>query len=470
MTLATIDRYDASRLGRVGDRAVVVGGSMAGLCAARVLADGFSDVVVLERDPLPDDPAPRDGAPQTNHPHVLLEGGRATLEDLFPGFSEDVLSAGGLLVDTSTELQEYNRGGFLADPGTRLATYCATRPLFEAVVRRHLRTIENVTIRENHQFLTYVPTETGTAVGGVRFRDEAGTEESVEADLVVDATGRTSRTPEWLRANGYEAPPTDTVQIDVTYSTVRIERPPDDRRMVLVGPDAPRTRGGALIPVEDDRWEVILQGVHGDEPPADPDGLQSFAESLPVSGIADRLATQDWCSATIQQYPYPASRRHRYDDLQSFPDGLVVLGDALASFNPIYGQGMSVAALETVLLHHALADGGLDRLGPRFFERATALVDIVWQVVVGGDFEFPQTTGPKPTGTRLANWYVDRLIRQAHTDPVVSEAFARVTRLEQPPGTLVRPRILRRVLPPSGLGTPLESLAEWTTAHSTPSH
>ena len=462
MTLATIDRYDPDRLATIGDRAVVLGGSVAGLCAARVLADGFTDVLVLERDPLPDEPVARDGAPQTSHPHVMLEGGRATLEDLFPGFSERVLGEGGLLVDASTELAEYNRGGYLADPRERLPTYCASRALFEHVLRERVRALDTVQLRGNHQFHGYCTDEDATAVTGVRFRDPDGEEATLSADLVVDATGRTSKTPTWLARNGYETPPTDEVTIDVSYSTVRLERPPDDRRMRLVAPDAPRTRGGALIPVEGDRWEVILQGVHGDAPPTDPQALIDFAESLPVSDIADLLQSQPWVSDDVLRYPYPASRRQRYESLDRFPDGLVVTGDAIASFNPIYGQGMSVAALDALLLHHALADGGLDGLAPRFFERAADLLDVVWQLVVGGDFAFQQTTGPRPTGAALVNRYMNRLVRQAHDDAVVSEALARVTRLETPPTELFRPRIAWRVLRPSGRFGSVRSVADRT--------
>jgi 2-polyprenyl-6-methoxyphenol hydroxylase-like FAD-dependent oxidoreductase len=384
----------------------------------------------------------------------MLEAGRATLEDFFPGFSERVLAEGGLMIDTGTELQQYNQGGYVADFQARMPTYCASRALFEYVVRQQARGREHIHMRDNHQFLDYLTTDENSAITGVRFRDETGDEQTLEADLVVDATGRTSRTPEWLIKHGYEKPPTDKVTIDVTYSTVRIERPPDDRRMLMVTPDAPRTRGGGIIPVEDDRWEVIIQGVHGDTPPTDPDDLIEFAESLPVSDIAGLLRSQAWLSETAEQYPYPASLRRRYEAVDEFPDGLLVTGDAIASFNPIYGQGMSVAALDALSLHHALANGGLTDLGSRFFEHASDVVDNVWNLVIGGDFEFSQTTGPKPDGTGLANWYINRLIRRSHDDPALGEAFARVTRLEKPPTTLMRPTIAWRVLSPIGSAGP----------------
>ena len=449
MTLATVDRYEPDRTSTLGDRAVVIGGSMAGLCAARVLADTFAEVVVLERDRLPTEPVGRTGAPQTSHPHALLEAGRATLEDLFPGFGEDLLTDGGLLIDSGTDMEYYDQGGLVADTEAWLPTYCASRPLFEHVVRRQLRQIENVRIQDNSQVLEYRTDDDATAVTGVDFRNEDGDERTLDATLTVDATGRTSRTPQWLDNHGYKAPPVDEVQVDVTYSTIQVERPPEDRRVLFVPPSPPRTRGGAVIPVEGDRWEVIIQGIHGDDAPTDPDGFVRFVESLPVPALGRLVDQQSWVTDDIDHYPYPSSRRHRYETLDRFPDGLVVTGDAIASFNPIYGQGMSVAALDAVVLHEALTCGGVDDVAGRFFERSAEFIDVVWQIAVGADFAFPQTTGPKPTGTDVSNWYLARLLRQAQTDPTLSEAFLRVLRLEEPPATLLRPNIAWRVLRPT---------------------
>jgi len=463
MSLAEIERYDPNRLSAVGGRAVVVGGSIAGLATARVLADAFDEVVVLERDPLPDEPVMRDGAPQTEHPHVMLEAGRATLEDLFPGFCEGVLAEGGLMLDFSTDMKEHNSGGFLAETRERFPTYCASRALFEHVVRQRLVTIENVELRGGHQVTGYLTDGDASTVTGVRVRND-DSRDTLSADLVVDATGRTSRTPQWLDDHGYDAPPVDEVRIDVSYRSIRLERPPDDRRMRMVAPAAPRTRGAALIPIEGDRWELIVQGIHDREPPADRQGLIEYAEQLPVSTIADLMKRQSWVSDEIRQYPYPASMRRRYEALSEFPDGLMVTGDAVASFNPIYGQGMSVAALEALCLHHALAADALDNVGERFFDRVAGVVDNVWNIVVGGDFEHPQTTGERPTGAGLTNWYMDRLVRRAHSDPVLSEEFARVTRLEEPPTTLLEPGTVWRVLRPAATSVSLRSFARRTMA------
>lgn len=450
MTLETIERYDRNRVGPIGQRAVVVGASMAGLSAARVLADAFDEVVVFDRDPLPDEPVTRDGAPQTHHPHVMLEAGRATLEDFFPGFGEDLIEAGGLMVDASTEMEMHDRGGFLADGPKRLTMYCASRPLFEAVVRRRVRALDGVRLAGERQCLGYQLDDAGERVTGVTVRPgeratETG-ERSVEADLVVDATGRTSRTPAWLADNGFVAPAVDEVTVDLTYSTVRVERPPDDRSVLAVAPVPPRTRGGAVIPIEGDAWQVILQGVHGDDSPKEATDLLAFARELPVSTVADVLESGELLSDGVDWYPFPASRRHRYEDLEQFPGGLVVTGDAIASFNPIYGQGMSVATLDALALHHALADGRLGALGPRFFVAAAPAIDAVWRMAVGGDFRFGETAGPKPRGTDLFNWYVGKLVRRAQSDGDLADAYLRVFRLERSATSLLRPGIVRRVL------------------------
>jgi len=461
MSLAEIERYDPERISAVGERAVVVGGSIAGLATARVLADAFDEVVVLERDPLPDEPVSRDGAPQTEHPHVMLEAGRATLEDLFPGFCEGVLAEGGLMIDFSTDMREYNSGDFLADTRERFPTYCASRALFEHVVRQRLTVVENVELCGGRRVTGYLTDADASTITGVRVRND-DTQVTLPADLVVDATGRTSRTPRWLDDHGYDAPPVEEVTIDVSYRSIRLERPPDDRRMRMVAPSAPRRRGAALIPIEGDRWEIIIQGIHEREPPTDRQGLVEYAEQLPVSTIADLMKRQSWVSDEIRQYPYPASLRRRYESLSEFPDGLVVTGDAVASFNPIYGQGMSVAALEALCLHHALAADGLDAIGARVFDRAAGVVDNVWNIVVGGDFDYPQTTGPRPTGAWLTNWYMDRLVRRAHSDPTLSAAFARVTRLEEPPTTLLEPGVVWRVIRPATDSISLRSFARRT--------
>ena len=455
MTLSQIDRYagdaapDAS--GR-DDRAVVLGGSMAGLCAARALHDWFDSVVILERDTFPDRPAVRDGAPQTGQPHAMLEAGRVTLEDFFPGFGDDVREAGGLQLDMGSDIVWYDQGGFAAETESALPALYASRPLFEHVVRDRVRGLERATLRSRCNFITYEHDGDRDRVTGIRFRDETGTETSLSADLVVDATGRSSRTPRWLDRNGYQSPTVDEVTVDVTYSTTRIERPPEETYGVLVAPEPHRPRGAAMLPVEDGRWEVVLQGIHGERAPDDRATFIEWAGDLPVADIGRQVRNREW-TADIRRYPFPASVRKRYEDLPRFPDGLVVTGDAIASFNPIYGQGMSVAALDALVLSQELSDG-IAGLGPRVFDRTEGVIDEAWQLAVGNDFTFEGTTGPKPFGTDLFNRYAARLLRRAHDNGALTEAFFRVFRLERPATSLLHPTVAWQVLRPQfGGGT-----------------
>lgn len=449
MTLATVPRYDGDRTVRVGDHAVVVGGSMAGLLAARVLADAFESVTIVERDRLPDRPTARDGVPQGRQPHVLLEAGRATLEDLFPGYSEALLTAGGVLVDGASDFRYYDEGDFVADGPTRQPMFFASRPLVEHLVRQRVTALDDVRLRSGCQFVDYLVDETVTAVEGVTVRGDDTDNEVLRADLVVDATGRTSRTPRWLDAHGYSPPPLDEMHIDLAYSSTLVERPSDDRRTVYVPLSPPRTRGGAAFPVEDDRWLVNVHGVHGDHPPTDSEGFDAFAASLPPPELARLLDEHPRATDDIVHYPIPSNRRYRYESLDRFLDGMVVVGDAIASFNPVYAQGMSVAALEAVELHHSLVAGGREAVSTRFFDRASRVVDVAWRMAVGADFGFERTTGPKPRGTDLTNRYVARLMRRAHTDGELRHAFYRTIAMERPPRSLLRPGVVWRVFGPS---------------------
>lgn len=237
------------------------------------------------------------------------------------------------------------------------------------------------------------------------------------------------------------------MEIDLAYSTVTIERPRGEPRAYLCVPSPPDPTGGTALPIEDDRLVVTLFGMHGNHPPTDRAGFITFARELAMPELATLLAEQRWVSDDISRYPFPSSQWRHYAELDEFPDGLAVTGDAIASFNPIYGQGISAAALDALRLHHTIAAGS-GNIGPRFFRRAQPHIETIWQIAVGSDFEFAETEGSKPFGTDLFNRYLSRLIETAHEDARVSEAFARVVRLEKPPKTLLHPGIAARVLLP----------------------
>ncbi|TYL37849.1 oxidoreductase [Natronococcus pandeyae] len=346
----------------------------------------------------------------------------------------------------------YSQGEFLAATSTPFPLSAATRPLYEQVLRRRVADLEGVQLRGRCQCSTYLADDGSTTVHGVAIRDQSGEQEALVADLVVDATGRTSRTSTWLETHGYTPPATEELHVDLAYSATLIDRPADDRRMIGMLAEAPRTRGGAVLPVEGDRWLVNLHGIHGDHPPTTIEAAREFAASLPSPVFARFLDEYPQVSEEIHRYPFASNRRYHYADLDRFPDGLLVIGDAIASFNPIYGQGMSVAALEALMLHQTLATDDREDRALRFFDRADAVIDPAWMLATGADFSFPQTAGDRPRGTTLFNWYLDRLLRKAHTDSVLTDAFTRVLSMQHPPSSLLRPGVVWRVLRPGRSG------------------
>lgn len=445
MTLSNVPRYDEDQVSRIGDRAVVLGAGIAGLLAARVLADAFSEVILIERDTLPETPEKRPGVPQATQPHQMHEAGRATLEDLFPGFGEEFLSTGGLMIDMASDMDFYRGEDPLADGPKRLPSYCGSRPLFEQIIRGRVTDFEEVTVMSGCRFVDYLTDERATAVEGVVVDDRDAGRSELAADLVVDAMGRTSRTPKWLENQGYEPPPVEEIRIDVTYSTIFVDRPPSARRLLVIPPDPPRTRGGGALPIEDGRWLVTLQDMYSDDMPEDRDEFLSFAGELPVPDLKRLLETRSWISDDIDRYRFPSNVRRRYEKLDRFPDGLLVTGDAIVSTNPVYGQGMSVAALEALQLHHTLASPG-DDLTFRFFDRVEDIVDITWMIAVGADLQYPQAEGSRSSIARLFDWYTSRLLNRARSDGTLTDAYIRVMRMEEPPTSLFRPGLVWRVL------------------------
>lgn len=446
MTLKQVPRYKVAESGRVGSHAVVLGAGIAGLCAARVLSDCFDEVTVVDRDRMPEDPVKRDGTPQAGQPHALLEAGRATLEDFFPGFGEDLLANGGLMVDGTSDMDYFYDGDYLTDGRERQPMYCASRPLIEQTVREATSSLDNVDLRQEHRFIDFRTSESCDRVTGVTVEQSGGKRIDLESDVVVDATGRASKTPDWLVDNGFERPETMEVPVEVNYSTVVVDRPPESRRLVFVPPSPPRTRGGAALPIEDDRWIVTLQGIHGDAPPADPDEMVDFAATLPTPVLKRILTERSWKSEDVDYYPFPSSLRRHYETLEEFPNGLLVVGDAHVSFNPLYGQGMSVATLEALALHHALTSDRDEPLYEAYFDRALDVVDPAWELSVSTDRSFSEAEGSVSLGTSLFNWYVDRMLTRAHDDGALTDAYSSVLHLERPPTSLLRPSVLSRTL------------------------
>lgn len=434
--------------------AVVIGGSMAGLSAAAVLATRFDAVIIVERDVVPDHPADRKGVPQGRHAHGLLPPGMIRLEEWFPGLIDELAAAGAPIVDVGRDAL-WHQGGYRHRFVSGIRGPLASRALLEFHVRRRTLALPNVSLRAGAGVVGLLTDEEGTQVSGVLLAD--GTD--VPADLVVDASGRQGRSLRWLEELGYDAPPTTEIAIDVAYASRIFERDPSrhpgfEFALVLAGP--PTGRQGVAFPLEADshtgppsrggRWIVTLAGMHGERPPSDPAGFLAFARSLPSPEIADLVESSAPLGPIVTHRLHSNQRRH-VERMRRVPGGLVLLGDAVCSFNPTYGQGMTTATLQAEALGRALDRvPTLDaRFVKAFYKRAARAITPAWQLTTGADFALPATQGKKAPGTDLLNRYMPRVFRAAQVDEAVCRRVIEVTTLLRPPPALLTPAMVAKV-------------------------
>ena len=434
--------------------AVVIGASISGLLAARALANHFNQVTVIERDILPPPGDPRKGVPQGHHAHVLLARGRDLLESFYPGLTQELAAQGAVAGDLSETSRWFSDGTYTRNFKSGLLSVQVSRPLLEGAIQSRMRALPNVTVLENHDAagLLTAPADAGTdvRVTGVRVIDRARpepVEKQLAAGLVVDAGGRGTRSLAWLENLGYPRPEEELIKMGLTYTTRVFRRLPEHAQghspIVIVAGEQNR-RGAAMLAVEGSRWMVTLAGILGDSAPPDLDGFIEFARSLAAPDCYEIIKTAEPLGEA-HQYKYPASQRRHFEKLTRFPEGFLVCGDALCSFNPIYGQGMTTAASEAALLDECLR-AGLPGIARRFFQRANRLLDLPWSISAGSDLAFPEVEGKRVPAMRLVGQYLARLLIASRQDIVLNIAFQRVTNLIDPPASLFRPDIVLRVL------------------------
>ncbi len=418
---------------------------MGGLLAARVLTESFARVTLVERDDLRQVAEHRRGLPQGRHTHGLLARGREALEELFPGLSQELLCQGAVLADLQDDCRWHNDGHLLRQSPSGLQAVALSRPLLERAVRARVLALRNVTLLAPYD-VDELQHRAG-AVTGVRVLPrEGGPRRDLHAD-VVDATGRGSITSSWLESVGYLGPEVEKIELSLGYVTRLFAWCPGDLyddAAVVIGPTRQSPRFGVALRQERQRWTVTIGGYGDDRAPAELNGFKAFADSLPSSEIGELIADKESVSEPLT-YRFQSSMRRRYDRLRRFPEGLVVTGDAICSFNPIYGQGMSVAAIEALALRDVLAAGDRD-IGKRFFRRAVRAAQGPWDIAAGGDLRLPVVPGPRPLKVRVVNAYVAKVQAAAATDVVVGRALLDVANLLRGPESLLRPEIARRVL------------------------
>lgn len=440
----------------LGDRAVVLGGSVAGLFAARVLADFYRTVTVVDRDRLVGTSGPRRAVPQGRHIHGLLARGQQVLEELFPAFTKELVAGGVPARDFGTSLGWHFHGRMIRKVATDLVCISPGRWLLEERMRARVEDLSNVTFLDQTDVVGLEVTPDGRRIIGAsvhrRDGDTGGrpARHFLAADLVVDATGRGSRTPRWLGELGYPQVTEERVTMDLTYTTCDFQGPlpvdPIGEDIAVISVATPGNPRGATFARLPDRYSVSLNGILGDRPPTDLDGFLAYARSLPTPQIYESIRRAQPLTSPVS-FRFPSSVRRRYEKLARMPEGLLAIGDAACVFNPIYAQGMTMAAIGATVLRQYLQDGGGQ--SRRYFRALARAIDAPWDMSAGGDLGFPQVVGRRTLKVRLGNALMPRVQAAATEDEVVSRTFMRVAGLVDPPEALMRPAVMGRVLIPA---------------------
>ncbi|GAB3058702.1 FAD-binding monooxygenase [Micromonospora schwarzwaldensis] len=428
---------------------------MAGLLAANVLAEVYPEVLVVDRDELAGVAGYRKGVPHGRHAHGLVARGQQILEKQFPGLTADMEAAGVQPGDFSGAIRWYFNGMQLRQANTGLLSVPCTRPVIEHQVRNRVEKVSNIRFLEGYDIVGLESTpDKGRIVGArVQRRDGGSDPETLRADLVIDATGRGSRTPAWLEELGYSRPDEDRVKVDLAYTTrhYRVRSDPFGSDIAVIAAATPTHPRGAFyyrLPGDDGRVELSLTGVLGDHPPTDPDKFLEFVRSVPVPEIYESVREAEPLNDPVM-FRFPASVRRRFERLTRFPKGFLVIGDAVCSFNPIYAQGMAIAAVESRVL--------ADKLGRttvpdphEFFQEISRQIDSPWEFAATADLGYAGVEGRRTAKIRMINAYVAKVQRAAVHDASLTNALMRVAGLIDEPTALLRPGKMLRVLRQSG--------------------
>lgn len=437
-----------SRIEPTSSRAIVIGGSIAGLLTARVLSEYFEHIIIVDRDQLPPTAIPRRGVPQSGQPHVLFTRGYRILETLFPGIGQDLHAAGAVPIDWGKEFHYFNQGGWNAtcEEDSGLVSVTCTRPLLEAAIRRQVAALPNVKWLENTRVVGLACV--GEQVAGVQYQS-AGQQQELLADFVVDASGRSSKAAQWLEAIGAAVPTTAIVNPHLGYATQRLKIPANwqaDWKVMLISQAAPHNpRLGYLAEVEGGEWIATLGGYGKDYPPLDQEGYLKFASSLASPAFYEAVKAAQPVSE-ITAHRATANRWHHYEKVR-IPDGFAIAGDAVCALCPVYGQGMTVSAVSALVLkkwlkqHHRQGQ----RLNASSFQRRLAKsLQVPWEVATGSDSQFPSTDGAVSANpvASLFQKYVERLIEKSKQEAWIHVRFTEVAHMLKSPAAFFDPKLV----------------------------
>jgi 2-polyprenyl-6-methoxyphenol hydroxylase-like FAD-dependent oxidoreductase len=435
--------------------AIVIGGSLAGLLTARVLADHFSHVTIIERDVFTPDPRPRPGVPQSRHIHALLPRGLQIVERLFPGIRQELETLGAIPLDIGNDVSWLTPEGWGVKFRSGIEALSFTRDLLDHTVRARIGQVPNINLVEGHEVTGLLRAESG-AIFGARTRQrgtmlQSDSDQDFLGDLVVIAAGRQHAIARWFAEVGIEQPALTTINAHIGYAS-RLYRAPQSAeypwKALIHQAEPPSThRSGLIFPVEGDRWLITLIGADRDYPPTSESGFLEFARHLRSPQLFEALRHAKPLTPIVS-YRATENRQHHFDRVANWPAGLIVTGDAACAFNPVYGKGMTTAALEAELLDRLLRKhDNSDNLGETFQRSLPRITRGPWTLATSADLRFRSVEGAQSSPiTRLMHRYVDQVLRLGTTSVFARRRFLEVQGMLKDATAILHPDILLRVL------------------------
>ena len=433
--------------------AIIIGGSIAGLLTARVLLNHFDHVTLVEKDQLPNSPKVRPSIPQAQHVHVLLLHGYRLVESLFPNLTTDLTTQGAQLLDWTNDWKFLSMWAWMPQHKSNLTGLICSRLLLEWYLRQQLLQWPGFSLIDQTRAQSLVSDHRLSRITGVVINSKTNGTTTLQANLIVDASGRRSQLPKWLTELGYGPIETTKVNSFLGYASRWYEHSPEDilKGVIIASKPGITRRGGVVYPIEGNRCVITLSGFEKDYPGNQEDEFLKFAKSLRDSAI-HHIIQQAKPLSPIYCHRNTDNRLYHYEKLKQMPAGLVTLGDAVCSFNPIYGQGMTVAGLGAMLLDDCLRSApSKENLNHKFslqFQRKLAkTIELPWMMATGEDFRWDMTTGDRPDWfTRKIQGYFDRVIQAATVDTKIYEDFIQVAHMDKSPRILFYPRTLWKTL------------------------
>jgi len=448
---------------------IVIGGGIAGLLAARVLHEHFKEVIIIEKDKYPFQAGPRNGTPQSNHVHVLLIKGKEILLTMFPDLQNKLVANGARVLNLTNDVDYYVGTGYSMKFESELTTIACTRQLLEYEIRNEMfENYPKVIVRENTRATELVISkdkkEAGlrTIKGVTVFSYNKNSKETILGDLVVDTTGRESQTAKWLERLGYDKPEETVVNSYIGYSTcwfnpntqkisATVDIKPIIKPTIILTNPPSNPYMGLIYPVEGSQWLVGILGIGKNYPPTDKQGFLQYTKKLETPDIYNAIKYFE-LSGPIYGYRTSGSKQFHYEKMKDWPENFVAYGDSVSSFNPSYGQGITVSCIEAVTLDKTLREykkrnKGLLGFSRVFQKKVSKINRLPWLLGTSEDFRWSTTEGTKPgIITRYIQKYSNRVLLLTPKSKIASKSFFEVMHMLRSPLILFHPLILLHVL------------------------